>query len=381
MRNPHLFLQSLFVAGSALLATACSAPQTTEPALKDAFEGKFLMGCAINVEQSSGRDVQSDSLIAYHFNSIVAENCMKCEKIHPEENQYFWDDADQFVQFGQDHHMYIIGHCLIWHSQCAPWFFIDEKGQEVSADVLKQRIKDHITTIVSRYKGRVKGWDVVNEAIMDDGSYRDTPFYRILGEAFIPWAFQCAHEADPDAELYLNDYSMAKPGKREAYVKLVQQLQEQGLRIDAIGIQAHAGMDYPELDEMEKSIQAYIGTGLNVMFTELDVNALPNVFENGNENAAVEEKFTYEQRMNPYPNGLPADVEQQWNLRVQGLFDLALKYSDHFSRVCVWGVSDQQSWLNDWPMPGRTNYPLLFDRNYQLKNVMQKYTQPSAGTK
>ncbi len=369
------FYYSLMLLAVGVMAASCSAPQEKEKTLKEAFDGKFLMGCAINVEQSSGRDVVGDSLIALHFNSIVAENCMKCEKIHPEENVYFWDDADRFVQFGEAHNMFIVGHCLIWHSQCAPWFFVDENGGLVSADVLKQRMKDHISTIFGRYKGRIKGWDVVNEAIMDDGSYRDTYFYQILGEEFIPFAFQCAHEADPDAELYLNDYSMAKPGKREAYVKLIGQLKEKGIRLDAIGIQAHAGMDYPDLQEMEQSIQAFIATGTDVMFTELDINALPNVFEDGHENAAVEERFEYEQRMNPYVEGMTEEAQRLWDSRVDGMLGLALKYHEHFRRVCVWGLCDQQSWLNDWPMPGRTNYPLLFDRNYQLKPVMKKYVK------
>ena len=370
----NLLRASLLLAATVMGTTCCTSGQKAEKTLKEAFDGKFLMGCAINVTQSSGRDAKGDSILFRHFNSIVAENCMKCEKIHPFEDTYFWDDADQFVKFGMDHNMYIIGHCLVWHSQCAPWFCVDERGNDVSADVLKQRIKDHIYTIVGRYKGRVQAWDVVNEVLMDDGSYRESPFYRILGEEFIPWAFKCAMEADPDAELYLNDYSMAKPGKREAYVKLATSLREQGLRVDAIGIQAHAGMDYPDLAEMEKTIQAYIGAGFDVMFTELDINALPNVFEGGHENAAIEEHFDYVSKMNPYVDGIPEEVQEQWDGRIQGLFDLALKYHEHFRRVCVWGIYDQQSWLNDWPMPGRTNYPLLFDRNFQLKDAMKKYT-------
>ncbi len=362
------------LAATIVALTACSLQQpSAEKTLKEAFDGKFLMGCAINVEQSSGRDTVGDSIIARHFNSIVAENCMKCEAIHPEENRYFWDDADQFVKFGEEHGMNIIGHCLVWHEQCAPWFFVDEKGNEVTADVLRQRIKDHITTIVGRYKGRVKGWDVVNEAIEDDGSYRQSPFYRIMGEEFIPWAFECAHEADPDAELYLNDYSMAKPGKRETYVRIIDQLKHRHLRIDAIGLQAHSGLDYPDMQELEASMQEFISTGVKIQFTELDMNALPNVFEAGNENANIEEDFAYNQRMNPYTEGLPDSVQQLWNVRLQAMFDLALKYSERMNRVTMWGVYDQQSWLNDWPMKGRTNYPLLFDRNYKLKEAMGKY--------
>ena len=355
------------------IITACTTAPSAEKTLKEAFDGKFLMGCAINVEQSSGRDTVGDSIIGRHFNSIVPENCMKCMYLHPEEQRFFWDEADDFVRFGEERGMFIVGHCLLWHSQCAPWFFVDEKGNEVSADVLRQRIKDHISTIVGRYKGRVKGWDVVNEIIEDDGTWRQSPLYRIMGEEFVTWAFQCAHEADPDAELYLNDYSMAKPAKREAYLRLIDKLKHYGLRVDAIGLQVHVGLDYPDMNELERSMQDFIATGLKIQFTELDVNALPNVFEEGNENAAVENDIAYNQRMNPYTEGLPDSVQQLWNARLQAMFDLALKYSDRMNRVTMWGVYDQQSWLNDWPMKGRTNYPLLFDRNYKLKEAMGKY--------
>ena len=359
------------------LLTACAAPEPQPKTLKEAFDGKFLMGCAINVDQSSGKDQKADSIIARHFNSIVAENCMKCEAIHDEENRYFWDDADKFLEFGENNNMFIVGHCLLWHCQCAPWFFVDDKGNQVSAEVLQQRIKDHISTIVGRYKGRVKGWDVVNEILEDDGTYRQSPFYQIMGESFVPWAFACAHEADPDAELYLNDYSMAKPAKRDAYVELANLLRANGLRVDAVGLQAHSGMDYPDMAEMEKTILAFASAGFKVQFTELDVSALPNVFEEGNENASVEENFAYSQKMNPYTEGLPDSVQTAWNARMQGMIDLALKYHMHFRRVTMWGLHDQQSWLNDWPMKGRTNYPLLFDRNYQLKPVMDKYILPA----
>ena len=171
--------------------------------------------------------------------------------------------------------MAVIGHTLIWHSQLAPWFAVDEQGRDVSPEVLKQRMRDHIHTVVGRYKGRVKGWDVVNEAIEDDGSYRRNVFYRILGEEYIPLAFQYAHEADPDAELYYNDYSLANPRKREGVVRLVQKLKSRGLRIDAVGMQAHLGMEWPSVEEFEKSMLAFAATGVKVMVTELDLNALP----------------------------------------------------------------------------------------------------------
>ena len=212
--------------------------------LKKALKNKFLIGVSVNTHQSSGKDVAAVEIVKKNFNSIVAENCMKSSVIHPKENKYNFAQADEFVSFGESNQMAIIGHCLIWHSQLAPWFCVDKDGNNVSPEVLKKRMKDHITTIVKRYKGRIKGWDVVNEAIEDNGAYRKTKFYEILGEEYIPLAFQYAHEADPDAELYYNDYSMAQPGRREAVVKMVNDLKKRGIRIDAIGMQGHIGMDY-----------------------------------------------------------------------------------------------------------------------------------------
>ena len=192
----------------AIVTAACHSEQPVAT-MKDHFKNDFLIGAAVPVDHVNGLDPKADSIVTLHFNAIVAENCMKSEKINPAEGVYFWDDADAFVDYGERNGMAIIGHALIWHSQLAPWFPLDSTGNYVSAEVLKERMRKHITTLVSRYKGRIKGWDVVNEAILDDGSYRPSPFYDILGEEFIPLAFRYAHAADPDAELYLNDFSMA----------------------------------------------------------------------------------------------------------------------------------------------------------------------------
>ena len=340
----------------------------TDPTVKDVFGENFLIGAALNVAQTDGTDSLGAGVVKKHFNSIVAENCMKSEEIHPEKNRYYWDDADKLVRFGEENGLTVTGHCLIWHSQLAPWFPYDDNGQYVSADTLKQRMKDHIYAVVGRYKGKIKGWDVVNEAILEDGSYRKSPFYEILGEDFIPLAFQYAHEADPDAELYINDYAMNMPSKRDKYVELVKKLKEKGLRVDAIGMQGHMGMDYPELDEFEKSIDAFASTGCKVMVTEWDMSALPTL----NRGANVSDTTEYESKLNPYPDGLPEEVGQEWNERMERFFELFLKHSDQISRVTLWGVSDGDSWKNDWPMKGRVEYPLLFDRSYEMKPFMKK---------
>ncbi len=354
---------------AALLCTGCARQQPLqEISLKDALADKFLIGVAINSTQAAGRDTAATRIIRQHFNSIVAENCMKSEVIHPEENRYDFTLSDQFVEFGEANGMYIIGHTLIWHSQLAPWFCVDEKGEPVSPEVLTERMRDHIHTVVGRYKGRIKGWDVVNEAIEDDGSYRKSKFYEILGEEFIPLAFRFAQEADPDAELYYNDFSMAHPGKREGVVRLVKQLRERGIRIDAVGMQGHMQLDFPTVEAFEESMLAFAATGVKVMITELDMTVLPS--PGPHIGANVEASFDYEKAMNPYPDGLPEEVSEVWNNRMNDFFQLFLKHSGIVSRVTLWGVADSDSWRNDWPMEGRTDYPLLFDRNHQPKSVV-----------
>ena len=352
-----------------LVLSACGAgKQIEEPVIKDAFKDKFLMGVAINRDQIYGTDSIGAAIIGKQFSSIVPENIMKCEVIHPEENRYFWDDADAYVKFGEDNNMFIVGHCLIWHSQLAPWFCVDDKGNLVDSTSLKQRMRDHIHTIVGRYKGRIKGWDVVNEAILEDGSYRDSPFYRILGEEFIPLAFQYAHEADPDAQLYYNDYGMDHVGRRDAVVKLVNDLKSRGLRIDAVGMQGHMGMDNPDFNAFETSLESFAATGCKVMVTEWDMSALPTVHEGAN----VADTVAFKLDLNPYPDGLPEDISIEWNDRMYNMLQLLLRHSDVVSRVCVWGLCDAESWRNDWPVPGRTDYPTYFDRNHQMKPFLIK---------
>ena len=206
-------------------------------------------------------------------------------------------------------------------------------------------------------------WDVVNEAILEDGSYRNSGFYEILGEEFIPLAFQYAHEADPDAELYYNDYGMHEQGRRDTVIKMVNDMKQRGLRIDGIGMQSHVGIDYPDFDAYEKSLEAFGGTGCKVMITEWDMSALPSVTHSAN----VGDTIAQAENQNPYPDGLPANVAQEWNDRMEMMMDMLVKHSDVVSRVTAWGLSDRDTWRNDWPIHGRTDYPLLFDRNHEMK--------------
>lgn len=361
---------SIFLTGFLLGCSSSSKENTVkEPSLKDALKDKFYIGTALNLNQIQGKDTLSLNIVKNQFNSIVAENCMKSMYLQPEEGKFFFDDADKFVKLGEDNNMFIIGHTLIWHSQAPKWFFTDEKGKDVSKEVLIERMKNHITTVVSRYKGRIKGWDVVNEAILDDGSWRKSKFYEIIGEEFIPLAFQFAHEADPDAELYYNDYNEWHTGKRNTTIALVKSLREKGIKIDAVGMQGHIGMDYPSLDEYKTTINAYDSAGIKVMVTELDLSALPS--PRPNIGANISDTEAYNKEMNPYTEKLSDSIAAAWNKRFAEFFDLFISNSNKIKRVTMWGVTDTDSWKNDFPMKGRTDYPLLFDRSYKAKPIVQ----------
>jgi endo-1,4-beta-xylanase len=363
-------MKSSFCSGLlAILLVGCEqTPHLATIGLKDALKDKFYIGTALSADQFTGIDTLSERVARENFSAIAPENCMKSMFLQPREGEFFFDDADRFVTWGETNDMWITGHCLVWHSQSPQWLCTDDEGDNVSPETLVERLKNHITAVMTRYKGRIKGWDVVNEAILDDGSWRESKFYEILGEEFIPLAFQFAHEADPDAELYYNDYSMALEGKRNTVVQLVKTLKERGLRIDAVGMQGHIGMDYPAIEEFEKSLLAFAGAGVKVMITELDLTVLPS--PQPDMGAAIEAGFDYKKELNPYVEGLPDSVSTAWTNRMADFFRLFLKHQDKITRVTLWGVCDDDSWRNDWPVPGRTDYALLFDRNGNAKQVV-----------
>ena len=361
---------AILCAATLLVPSTALAQHAT---LKTTLGQHFLIGAALNTNVPDGNDPRSAELVKQQSNSIVAENCMKGERIHPEESVYNWTDVDRLVQFGTENGMAVIGHCLIWHSQAPHWMFTDKDGKTVSKSVLIDRMYHHITTVVSRYKGRIKGWDVINEAFNDDGTFRSTPYYKIIGPEYFELAFRFAHEADPDAELYYNDYSLSMPAKRNAVCRLVRSLKAKGCRIDAVGMQSHNGTNFPDLTEYEKSIEAFAKEGVKVQMTEFDIDMLPRPqYFSG---AEVSQDFAYQKRLNPYPNGLPRKMRQLFEQRYLDFFSIIHRQQDKIERVTFWGVTDRDSWLNDWPVKGRTNYPLLFDRAWKEKPVVQKIIQ------
>ena len=336
-----------------------------DSSLKDAYRNDFLIGTALNASQIEGKDESAARLIPVQFNSITAENIMKCEVIQPGWNKYNFDLADKFVEYGQKHKMFIVGHTLIWHSQLSP-FVKNIKN----SDSLLLFMSNHINTVAGRYAGKVNSWDVVNEALNEDGSLRNSIFLEKLGEGYIRRAFELAAKAAPNTELYYNDYNIEQPAKRAGAIALIKKLKEAGVRIDGIGIQGHWSIQGPSLKDIETSIQEYSALGLKVSFTELDLTCLPNPWDL--KGSDVNQNFEGSAFMNPYPHGLPDSLQVKLAKCYEDLFKIFIKYKDKIERITFWGINDGHSWLNNWPIKGRTNYPLLFDRNYKPKPAFRK---------
>jgi endo-1,4-beta-xylanase len=361
MRTSRQFAPAARVTTPALLLLAVLVPAAAaQVTLKDAFKDIFRIGAALNQAQFEERDSRGAAIVETQFNTISPENVLKWESVHPRPDGFNFDPADRYVAFGEKHHMFIIGHTLVWHNQVPRWVFQDDKGAVLDRDALLKRMHDHIRAVVGRYKGRIGGWDVVNEALNEDGTMRQTPWLKIIGDDYIARAFAFAHEADPAAELYYNDYSLENEAKRSGAVALIRKLKEQGVPIRAVGLQGHDKMDFPTIEQQDATIGAFAKLGVKVNITELDIDVLPRASQQGG--ADVSLNVAAQTKLNPYAAGLPDAVQQALARRYADLFAVFLKYRGTITRVTFWGVTDGDSWLNDWPVKGRTSYPLLFDR-------------------
>jgi endo-1,4-beta-xylanase len=351
------------VAAGCLVAVTASAKAPVR--LQDAYRADFYVGAAINEAQITGADKKGDAIVARQFDSISPENVLKWEIVHPQPGKYDFKLADQYVAFGEKHHMWIVGHNLVWHSQVPAWVFHDGQGNLLTRDALLARMKDHIDTVVGRYKGRIQSWDVVNEALNEDGTLRQSLWEKIIGDDYIAKAFEYAHEADPAAQLTYNDYNIEKPAKRDGAVRLVKQLLADGAPISCVGIQDHDSLTEPSAEQEDAAIQAFAALGVKVAISELDVDVLPPAL--GHMTADVSAHAAADPKLNPWPKKLPDPVQQQLAERYGELFRVFVKDKADISRVTLWGVMDGDSWKNNWPVRGRTDYPLLFDRKGKAK--------------
>ncbi|MFT3789415.1 MAG: endo-1,4-beta-xylanase [Tepidisphaeraceae bacterium] len=375
MKSAILFAAAVQLFGTAI--ACCANEPATQPArsLQQAAGNRFLVGTAImsfDLNQPPHAE-----LIRRQFGCITPGNEMKPDALQRVPGKFTFANADRIVEFAQQNHMQVIGHTLVWHSQAPKWLFQDEQGKPLPRDVALANMKTHIQTVMRHFKGKVKGWDVVNEAIADGGAYlRDTPAHRAIGDDYIVKAFEFAHEADPDVELYYNDYNIDHDYKRERAARLIRELKAAGVRIDAVGIQGHYLIDQPEIAEIERGLNAFSELGVKVMITELDVDPLPR----GGRNATADVTATERAGLDPYRDGFPPDMQQKLADRYEALFKLFLRYPN-LTRVTFWGTTDGNTWLNDFPVRGRMNHPMLWDRQYQPKPAFDAVWKTlSAGT-
>lgn len=327
--------------------------------LKDYYQDYFPIGVAVSTRALQTAD--EAALVLQQFNSITPENAMKMGPIHPAENTYNWKEADSIVAFAQRHHLRIRGHNLCWHNQAPRWFFTDSAGKTVSKEVLLQRLKEHITTVVQRYKGKIYAWDVVNEVISDqpDEYFRRSKFYEICGEDFVAKAFEYAHEADPDAVLFYNDYNEIDAVKREKIFRLVKSLKDAGIPINGLGLQAHWAINEPSPAQLDSTLQRFAQLGVTLQITELDVSVYPK------------EHVARERRPSDADTAFTTARQQQQAAMYQHCFELFRRYRTVISGVTFWNISDRGSWLDNFPVRGRKDYPLLFDKNLEPKKAFR----------
>lgn len=328
--------------------------KSADIALKDVFKGDFMVGVALNQRQFTEQDTNGATLVKAQFNAISPENVMKWERIHPRPGSdgYDFEAADRYVEFGEKNGMFIVGHTLVWHGQTPRWVFQGDGTNAPTREVLLQRMRVHIHTVVGRYKGRIKAWDVVNEALTEDGSLRNSQWYRIIGEDYIAKAFEYAHEADPAAELRYNDYSLENEPKRNGVIALVKKLQAQKVPISGLGSQTHANLTWPSAELLDTALTAFAELGIPISITELDVNAS----QRGQRNQSAEAS----QNSQAAGGTLVDEANQKLADQYGSLFRVFLKHRHNIQLVTFWGVTDRDSWR-------RFGKPLLFDGEWRPK--------------
>jgi endo-1,4-beta-xylanase len=373
--NPKIYL--LLALAGVMTLTGCTSIKESQHkgpmGLKDAYAKKFLIGTAGDVPR--GYSAAELANIKANYNIITPENCMKPQPTHPSENVYNFTTPDAMVAWCETNNIKVWGHTLAWHAQTPNWFFQGTNGQPVTREVAMERLSNHIHTVVGHFKGRVYGWDVVNEAINDRGggkteNLRNDSWVKAIGPDFLTMAFKWAHEADPKAKLYYNDYNIdqdtnydqATPqysGKHASSMLLLKRLIKDGAPIDGVGIQGHWHL-YNNIADIEKAITDYESLGLKISISELDVTATGSnsgAFGGGGGGGAV----------------TPEALQKQAEVYAK-MFDIFNRHAKSMSRVTFWGISDTRSWR-------RGQAPLLFDGQLQPKPALQAVLDVPKGKK
>jgi endo-1,4-beta-xylanase len=334
--------------------------QTDIPSVKDVLADHFPIGAAISVPQTLGEHAR---LLSKHFNSVTPGNALKWDATEPTEGTFRFADADAMVDFAQANGMEVRGHTLVWHNQTPAWVFLDANGAAMTPTaankaLLLSRLEAHIRAVVGHYGTDIATWDVVNEVI-DEGQadgLRRSRWYEIAGLDYIRTAFRVTREVAPTAKLYVNDYNTNVPAKRDKLYNLVSQLKAEGVPIDGVGHQMHVNVDWPSVSESEAMIQKFVPLGVDQQVTEMDVSIYTNTGESF-----------------PTP---PRDRLIRQAYKYRDLFDLYKRYSSELTSVTVWGLADDDTWLDTFPVV-RNDAPLLFDDQLQAKPAYWGIVDPT----
>lgn len=348
--------------------------------LKDAYANDFLVGVAVSHSFIERNNTACLDLIREQFSAVSPEDVMKPETVHPAPGVWNFKKGDEYCKFANDNGLKALGHTLMWHNQTPDFFWLNDDGSVRTKEEMEATLVEYIEKTATHFAGKVYAWDVVNEIISEEGGYRCDKgwekYYPGNLDDLVALAFQTAHRCDPNAELYYNDYNMWRQTKVDGVVRLVKMLQGRGIRIDGVGIQAHWGLNYPSVQNVETTIDRLHALGVKVMITEFDIDMLPFSKEGQMTGKAMfdpalqrEEFMRY---LNPYAAGLPAEVDNEIADRYEELMRTIWHKRDKISRVTFWGLHDGVSWKNDYPIPNRTNYPLLFDRKLQKKQAFTR---------
>ena len=366
------FFLALFLVGPLFGA---EMPTRKHIPLAEIYKDKFLIGSTLSGGmEPEGHPFRQDrkelQILISEFNCITAENSMKMQYMQPKEGQFNFRSSDALVALAEASNMEIVGHALVWHHQVPNWIFKDDKGEEISREILIERMRNHIYTIMQRYKGRVKYWDVVNEAVdvknvggKRVAHFRESKWFKIIGEEYLELAYKFAQEADPNALLLYNDYSMTEVSKTKFVADMVSGLKDKGINIHGIGMQSHWHLDFPHTSEIERAIKTLASTGCKISITELDIGVIPRRGGGADLNQSIELR----KELDPYRKSIPKSVLSEQANRYASIFKTFLKHSEKIERVTFWGTLDHYSWLKNWPIQGRTAYPNLFDKNYKAK--------------
>ncbi len=368
------------ISAAALLCSCAGSPaQPVADSLKEAYSDAFKIGVAVTPGNIDGSQPKSEELILKHFNAVSPENCLKPERVHPTPDTWDFAEADQYVEYAEKHGLWKLGHTLCWHNQTPDFYWNRPDGTAKSREELIETLREHIEKVAGRYNGRIDAWDVVNEIIGEQGEYRvkgwvkafDGDGYEVVRNAFI-----FADRYAPQAELYYNDFNVWRKEHVDGIVTMVKRLQSENIRIDGVGIQAHWGLNFPKTEYIEHAIDTLASCGVKVLITELDVDVLPLTKEGQIIGQSMTEPqfqlAEFKKFLDPYPDGMPADVAKQLDDRYAELMGIFYKHRDQIDRVTLWGLTDDVSWKNDYPVPDRTNYTLLFNRDHSAKPALNK---------